>query len=259
MLLPVLGRDDTRAPRADQHHRPGLGRQRGVADHRRRRHVRRLPRVVRHPVLRLLPAAAADPARADRARRRLRVPRQAPRARLEAPAGTWRIFVGSLVPAVAVGRRVRQHRARRAAGRRPRVRRRPARPAQPVRPARRPDHAGACSSPTARCSWRSRPPARSATGPTALAGRAGLVAAVLAVAFLALDAGRHPAHRRPPSVLARASRPSALVGGLAGQPGAAGRAGRSPAPPRRSRWPWRRCSPRSTRTCCPRRSTRPAA
>ena len=26
-----------RAPRADQHHRPGLGRQRGVADHRRRR------------------------------------------------------------------------------------------------------------------------------------------------------------------------------------------------------------------------------
>ena len=79
-----------RAPRADQHHRPGLGRQRGLAAHRRRRDVRRLPRVVRHPVLRLLPAAAAHPGRADRPRRRLRVPRQARPSRLAAPLGPAR-------------------------------------------------------------------------------------------------------------------------------------------------------------------------
>ena len=87
MLLPVLAQDDTRAPRPDQHHRPGLGRQRGLAAGRRRRDVRGLPGVVRHAVQRLLPAAAADPGRADRARPRLRVPRQARRRRLAAPLG----------------------------------------------------------------------------------------------------------------------------------------------------------------------------
>ena len=61
MLLPLLGRDETDRRVADQHHRPGLGRQRGLAARRRRRHLRRLPRVVRDPVLRLLPGAAADP------------------------------------------------------------------------------------------------------------------------------------------------------------------------------------------------------
>ena len=77
MLLPVRRpRPRPTAGVADQHHRPGLGRQRGVAARRRRRDLRRVPRVVRHPVLRLLPAAAAHPGRADRARGRLRVPRQ---------------------------------------------------------------------------------------------------------------------------------------------------------------------------------------
>ena len=62
MLLPVLAHERHRAPRPDQHHRPGLGRQRGLAARRRRRDLRGLPRVVRHAVQRLLPAAAADPA-----------------------------------------------------------------------------------------------------------------------------------------------------------------------------------------------------
>ena len=76
MLLPLLGRDRDRPPRRDQHHRPGLGRQRGLAARRRRGDLRRVPRVVREPVLRLLPRAAAHPRRADRARGGLRVPRQ---------------------------------------------------------------------------------------------------------------------------------------------------------------------------------------
>ena len=62
MLLPVLASNDAERRVADQHDRPGLGRQRGVAARRRRRDVRGLPRVVRHAVQRLLPAAAADPA-----------------------------------------------------------------------------------------------------------------------------------------------------------------------------------------------------
>ena len=53
-----------RATRHDQHDRAGLGRQRGLGARRGRRDLRRLPRVVRHPLQRLLPAAAADPGRA---------------------------------------------------------------------------------------------------------------------------------------------------------------------------------------------------
>ena len=88
MLLPVLGRGRHRAPRHDQHDRPGLGRQRGLGARRRRRHVRGVPRVVRDAVQRLLPAAAADPARADRARARVRVPAQArPRPRWQRAVG----------------------------------------------------------------------------------------------------------------------------------------------------------------------------
>ncbi len=80
------------------------------------RHVRRVPGVVRHPVLRLLPAAAAHPGRADPARGGLRVPRQARRAALAAPLGPVHHRRQSGAGA-AVGRGVRQHRARGAAGR----------------------------------------------------------------------------------------------------------------------------------------------
>ena len=55
ILLPFLGRDDAERRVHDQHHRPGLGRQRGLAADRRRRDVRRLPALVRHLVQRLLP------------------------------------------------------------------------------------------------------------------------------------------------------------------------------------------------------------
>ena len=48
-----------RAPRRDQRHRAGLGRQRGLADRRRRRDLRRVPELVRHLVLGRLPRADA--------------------------------------------------------------------------------------------------------------------------------------------------------------------------------------------------------
>ena len=57
---------------------------------RGRRDLRRLPRVVRHALLRLLPAAAAHPALPDRARRRLRVPGQAARGALADATGSTR-------------------------------------------------------------------------------------------------------------------------------------------------------------------------
>ena len=104
MLLPVLGPGRPRAPRPDQHHRPGLGRQRGLAARRGRRDLRRLPRVVRHAVLRLLPAAAAHPASRSSSRGvGVRVPRTS------GPSDAWQrgwdraIFSGSLVPALLWG------------------------------------------------------------------------------------------------------------------------------------------------------------
>ena len=90
MLLPVLGRDDAERRAIISTDRPGLGRQRGVAAHRGRRHVRRLPGVVRDPLLGLLPGPLPDPGRADRPRRRLRVPRQARHAPAGARPGTRR-------------------------------------------------------------------------------------------------------------------------------------------------------------------------
>ena len=102
MLLPVLAEGRHRASRPDQHHRPGLGRQRGVAARRRRRHLRRLPRVVRHAVQRLLPAAAAHPVA-------LIVRGLAFEYRAKRDDDQWRrrwdlaIVVGSFVPALLWG------------------------------------------------------------------------------------------------------------------------------------------------------------
>ena len=75
-LHAVVGQDRRRAAGGHQHHRPVLGRQRGLADRGRRRHVRRLPRLVRHLVLGHVPGADARPRRAHRPRRVVRVPRQ---------------------------------------------------------------------------------------------------------------------------------------------------------------------------------------
>ena len=146
MLLRVVGRDEAEHARRDPHHRPRLGRQRGLAARRRRRHVRRVPRVVRDAVLRLLPRAVPDPRRADRPRRRVRVLGQGRPIRL-ARAWEWAIVVGSALPALLLGRRLGEHRPRRAARRRRRVRRDPLRPAQPVRAARRRHDAGAVPRP----------------------------------------------------------------------------------------------------------------
>ena len=61
-LLPVLGKGKDAADTEKRRrvmlndHRPALGRQRGLAAHRRWRHLRGVPGVVRHDVLRLLPA-----------------------------------------------------------------------------------------------------------------------------------------------------------------------------------------------------------
>src|SRR5690606_23286452 len=67
------GRSGAPAPGRAQHDRPGLGRQRGVADHRGRIPVRGIPQLVRPPVLGAVPAVAGDPVRDGRAHRRHRV------------------------------------------------------------------------------------------------------------------------------------------------------------------------------------------
>ena len=84
--------------------------------------------------------------RADRPRPRLRVPRQARRRPPGGAAGTWPSSSARSCRA-AVGRRVRQHPARRADRRRPGVRRRLLQPAQPLRAARRAHDAAAVPHP----------------------------------------------------------------------------------------------------------------
>ena len=140
----------------------------------------------------------------------------------------------------AVGRRLREHRARRADRRRQGVHRQPVHAAQPVRAARRAGHPDRCSSPTARCSWRSRPTARSGSGPAALAvrlgtgrrgGRGGLPG-------VGADRHREPSARPCCSCWRRSrSSPAPARGSCA-----AGRAGPSSAPSRPSRSPWPGCS-----------------
>ena len=76
-----------RTAAALKRHRAVLGRQRGLADRRRRGHVRGVPGLVRDAVLRPVPRAAADPGRADRARRRRSS--SARRSRRRAGSGTW--------------------------------------------------------------------------------------------------------------------------------------------------------------------------
>ena len=59
-LLRIVGRDEKGRRVLINTIGPGVGRQRGVADHRRRRDVRGVPGVVRVDVLRLLPGAACS-------------------------------------------------------------------------------------------------------------------------------------------------------------------------------------------------------
>ena len=79
-----------------------VGRQRGVADRGRRRDVRRVPRLVRDHVLGRLPARPAPARRADRARRVVRVPRQARLGRVAPDLGP-RHDGGSVVVPLVIG------------------------------------------------------------------------------------------------------------------------------------------------------------
>ena len=88
ILHPFLGKIRHRAADDRQHHRSGLGWQRGLDDHRGRGHVRGLPALVRHPLLGLLSGPGAHAAGPHRSRGRLRVPLQDGRARLAARPGT---------------------------------------------------------------------------------------------------------------------------------------------------------------------------
>ena len=90
-------------PRRAQHDRTGVGRQRGVADHRRRRDVRRLPGLVRHGVLGAVPAAAGDPVRDDPAHRGDRMARQDRRSEVAAAGPTSASRSGSWLPAILWG------------------------------------------------------------------------------------------------------------------------------------------------------------
>ena len=103
MLLPFVGRDDDERGTLIQHDRPGLGRQRGLAARRGRRDLRRLPRLVRDALLRLLPRALPHPRRADRPRRRDRVPQQADRTRGGAARWDAVLAVSSALPALLWG------------------------------------------------------------------------------------------------------------------------------------------------------------
>ena len=90
MLLPFLARDE-RETRATIHTiGPRLGRQRGLADRRRRRDLRRLPGVVRDALLRLLHRAVRDPRGADHRGVGVRVLGQGRRRRPGAGAGCGR-------------------------------------------------------------------------------------------------------------------------------------------------------------------------
>jgi cytochrome bd-type quinol oxidase subunit 2 len=91
-----------RPPGRDQHDRAAVGRQRGLADRRRGRHVRRVPGLVRDDVLGLQPRAGPAAGRPDRPRRGVRVPRQARRGPL-APHLGRAATTGSVLAPLLIG------------------------------------------------------------------------------------------------------------------------------------------------------------
>ena len=163
---------------------------------RGRRHLRRLPRLVRHPLLRLLPAAAAHPGLPDRARRRLRVPGQAPRGAAGSATGStpssgprccprscgaWPSPTSCAGVPIDARQGVRRH----ARG-----------PAQPVRPARRAGHAHPLHLPRRgvhRAQDRRRHPR---TGPAGWPPGSAWPPRRSRSVFLLLDPGRHAATAR---------------------------------------------------------------
>ena len=154
-----------------------------MADRGGRLAVRGVPVLVRDAVQRLLPAAAADPRRADPARGGVRVPRQGRRPRLAASGGTS--------PSSSA------RRCRRCCG----GSRSPTSSAvcRSTPTATSPATSSPCSTrtacsagwrrgplraPTERSSWRSRPPVTSGTRPARWPAKIGIAAVVLGAAFL---------------------------------------------------------------------------
>ncbi len=92
-----------RAPRRHQQRRPGLGRQPGLADPRRRRDLRGLAAALRGVVLRLLPRDVRDPGGAHPAAGRLQVPLASARAARWRARWDWALFIGGFVPSLIFG------------------------------------------------------------------------------------------------------------------------------------------------------------
>ena len=146
MLHGRVGPHRRGAPAGDRLDRAALGRQRGLADRRRRRHVRRLPRLVRDDVLRPLPAAGPAAGRAHRPRRLVRVPGQAglpPVAGHLEPSCTT---VGSLVAPLLIGVALGDLLHGVPIDSQPGVHRQAARPAQPLQAVRRASRWPCCAS-----------------------------------------------------------------------------------------------------------------
>ncbi len=85
-----------------QHHRPGVGRQSGVADPRRRRHLRRLAAALCRVLIGLLPRHVRHSGGADPAARGLQVSLKRT-ARRWRKGWDWALFVGGFVPALIFG------------------------------------------------------------------------------------------------------------------------------------------------------------
>ena len=133
--------------------------------------------------------------RPDRARPRLRVPPPSVRPTPGRAGGTAPSSVGSFVPALLWGVAFANIVARRADRRRQGVHRHGSSRCSTPTACSAGSSPCRSSSPTGRCSSRSRPTATSATGPATWRCGLGAVAAVLAVVFLVVDAA-DDGHRR---------------------------------------------------------------
>ena len=136
VLYPFIAKGEDEKKRRPRGDRPVLGRQRGLAPHRGRRHLRRLPHGLRHDLQRLLPGDHARAVRPHHQSRLARVP--SPGRQLERRVGR-RLLPRQPGAGAARRRRARQRHPRRADGRAGQLHRDLLGPAQPVLAARRRD------------------------------------------------------------------------------------------------------------------------
>ncbi len=102
MLLPFVGRTDSRAARGHQHGRSGLGGQPGLADPGRWRHLRGLAGALCRELLGLLPRHAAGAGGVDPAAGGIQVSQQDAGRRWRS-TWDWLLFAGGLVPSLVFG------------------------------------------------------------------------------------------------------------------------------------------------------------